>query len=101
MSDSYRAHFAGHLRLGILRMLADLPGYRSNSSILRDALDGLGLPATRDRVQSELAWLAEQELVTCEQMTPSLTVAVATQRGVDVARGIAVAPGVQRPSPGA
>lgn len=89
---------AEHRRLSILRLLTDAPGYAANESILDQALDGVGLPASRDQVRADLAWLAEQGLATTEAVG-ELTVARVTLRGIDVARGDAVVPGVKRPSP--
>lgn len=96
---SYRDHLASHLRLTILRILAEAPSCKANSSILTDAADALGVPATRDQVRAEIAWLEEQRLVTSEQSLPGLVVATVTERGLDVAAGRATVPGVQRPTP--
>lgn len=95
---SYAEHHAKHLRLTILRLLAAQPGYATNDSVLRDALAAFGFRIGRDRVATELAWLAEQGLVACED-AGTLTIAAATRRGVEVSEGIATVPGVQRPSP--
>ena len=96
---SYTAHFARHLRLAILRLLAEAPGYALNSSILTDALGALGLAASRDQVRGEIAWLAEQGLSTTDELPGGLLVATLTERGGDVASGRAHVPGVQRPTP--
>lgn len=96
---SYSTHFAKHLRLAILRLLAESPGYALNSSILVDALGALGLAASRDQVRGEIAWLAEQGLATAEELPGGLIVATLTERGADVASGRATVPGVQRPTP--
>jgi hypothetical protein len=95
---SYAEHFAKHVRIAILRVLEAAPAFRANSSILHSALDELGLTATRDQVKVELAWLAEQNLLTTTEAA-NLVVATLTDRGLDVAAGRAVVPGVQRPSP--
>jgi hypothetical protein len=96
---NYGAHFASHLRLTILRVLSELPGGRCNDSMLTDAADAVGVPATRDQVRTEIAWLAEQGLVAVEPPTIlKLVIAVATERGLDVARGRVHVPGVQRPA---
>lgn len=97
--SEYREHLAQHQRLAILRCLNEFPAYRGNDSILRDSLDILGLPVTRDMVRTQLAWLAEQGLATVEQLPNSIQVATATTRGIDVATGRATVPGVQRPGP--
>ena len=97
---NYRDHFAQHLRLTLLRVLAEAPGYAANSSILSLAVEQLGLAATRDQVRSELAWLDEQRLVTLLAPSSTLVVATLTERGHDVARGLSITPGIARPSPG-
>lgn len=93
------AVFTAHLRLSLLRTLAGAPGYRANSSILHSVTSEFGLVASRDQIKTELAWLAEQGLVDNQDLM-GLTVATLTERGLDVAEGRAMAPGVQRPSPG-
>ena len=90
--------FKPHLRITILRLLEHQGGYRSNCSLLRDAAEAVGLTATRDQVRVELAWLAEQGLVTVRQVE-QLMIATATERGLDVAAGRARVPGVKTPSP--
>jgi len=90
---------AQHLRLTMLRMLAGAPGYRANSSILHSAAHEFGITASRDRIRTELAWLAEQGLTTNDDVG-AIVVVTLTDRGLDVAEGRAVQPGVQRPAPG-
>lgn len=96
---SYEATLREHRRLSILIYLAAAPGYAANASILQDVLTGLGLSATSDQVAAELAWLGEQDLVRLSG-GPSLPVATATLRGIEVAQGLAQHPGVRRPRPG-
>lgn len=96
---SYHDHFAGHLRLTILRVLSEAPAYKVNDSLLTSACDAVGVPATRDQVRVQLAWLKEAGLVLLEEPVTKLTIATATERGLDVAAGRAFVPGVQRPSP--
>jgi Fe2+ or Zn2+ uptake regulation protein len=94
------AHWQSHLRLTLLRLLSEQPGYKSNSSVLTQAADAVaGFTATRDQVKTELAWLAEQGLVTNTQVIDGLLVATLTERGGEVATGRAVVPGVQKPGP--
>lgn len=71
----------------------------SNHYILREALDGVGHNVSRDIVLAELFWLAEQGLVTLDDLG-SMKVATLTGRGQDVALGRAVVPGVKKPVPG-
>lgn len=84
------------MRLVILRLLSELPQYKANSSVLVAALDQYGHSPSRDQVKTELAWLAEQGLVSCDDLGP-VRVATLTERGSDVASGRAVVPGVKRP----
>lgn len=83
-------------RLVLLRLLADLPGYRGNSSVLTNMIDGFGHAVSRDYVRTQLAWLEEQGLVQLDDLGPVL-LAMLTERGLDVARGSAIVPGVARP----
>lgn len=91
--------FQEHLRISILRLLSGAPAYRANSSILHGETTRFGLAASRDQVKTEMAWLAEQGLIVTEDVG-GMVVATLTERGLDVAEGRAVQPGVQRPSPG-
>lgn len=93
---SYKEVVQADMRLVILRLLSEMPAMRANSSVLYSALDEFGHSASRDTVKTELAWLAEQGLITREEMA-SIVVATLTERGVDVAKGRASVPGVKRP----
>lgn len=93
-------HFQ-HVRLTVLRLLAEAPGYATNDSVLTDAINALGLVCTRDQMRTNIAWLEEQRLVTLLRPTATLTVATITERGADVAAGRSIVAGVQRPSPSA
>jgi len=86
-------------RLVILRFLAEDADYAMNTSLLQTALEAVGHGVSRDLVNADAAWLEESELVHCEDLTGIRVVRI-TQRGLDVARGRAVVPGVKRPGPG-
>lgn len=86
-------------RLVLLRQLADDADYCINSSILQKALEMYGHNISRDRLHTDIAWLAEQDLVTYEPLSSVLVVKI-TQRGLDAARGNSTVPGVARPGPG-
>lgn len=96
--QSYADFEAGHRKLAILRLLAEDAGYSANDSVIRAAIQPLGFTVSRDRVRTDLAWLAEQGLVTIEDIA-HLKVAKLTERGGDVASGAARVDGVERPSP--
>lgn len=85
-------------RLMILRLLAELPGYSANEYVLRAALEDYGHAVSGDRIAGDLAWLTEQGLATTREIA-SVVIATLTPRGLDVAHGRAVVPGVRRPGP--
>lgn len=91
--------FMPHVRLSLLRHLASLPGYLANESLLTDAVNAWGLPATRDQVRTCIGWLAEQGLVTAREIG-GLVVARITLAGEEAASGRRVVAGVRRPSAG-
>ena len=84
------------IRLVILRLLAEMTGYRANSSVLTMALDTFGHALSRDQVKTELNWLAEQGVLTLDDVGPVM-VATLTERGHDIAAGRARVPGIKRP----
>jgi hypothetical protein len=85
-------------RLVTLRLLERTPGYSANESLLGLALEDFGHRSSRDLVRTDLAWLAEQQLVTTKEVA-GVMIATATRRGLDVAAGKAFVPGVRRPAP--
>lgn len=95
-NTDFSTHLCHDRRLVILRLLSELQQYRANSSVLAMALQRFGHACTRDQVKTELAWLAEQTLVQVDDLGAVL-VATVTERGLDVACGRAVVPGVARP----
>jgi len=86
-------------RLVILRLLSAAPGYAANAFVLREGLAASGHAVSADQLATELAWLAEQGLLSTAPVADML-VARLTPRGADVAAGLAVVPGVKRPEPG-
>jgi hypothetical protein len=84
-------------RLSILLLLGEAPGGGGNEALLHAALpDTYGHNPSLDQVRADLAWLAEQGLVTTRDLS-GLMVATITPRGRDVAEGRARTPGVARP----
>lgn len=84
-------------RLVLLRLLSEQHGYTANSSVLHAGLQHLGVTASRDDVLTDLAWLADQALLTTRAPVDGLLVAELTGRGQDVASGLAIVPGIARP----
>jgi hypothetical protein len=87
-------------RLTMLRGLQSAAQYRMNGLLLAGYCEAVGHVVSADRMVVDLAWLAEQGLVTLLR-SEGIEVATLTQRGLDVALGRAEVPGVQRPRPGA
>lgn len=96
MTTHYHDYLLQDMRLVILRILAELPVYRSNSSVIYSLLSQYGHSPSRDQVKTECHWLSEQGLVTLEDLGTVLVVTLA-ERGQDVAAGRARVPGVNRP----
>ena len=94
-----RRHASEALRLVLLQLLEEA-GYSVNDRILLAAAREMGHAASADTLRVELAWLAEQGLVTTRAVGP-FTVATLSSRGAEVARGEAAVPGVSRPEPDA
>lgn len=96
---SYAEHVLSNRRLTILRLLERDPDYSLNDSVVQMVLVEFGHAVSRDVVRTDLAWLSEQGLVVTKMVAERVEVATLTTRGVDVALGRTVVPGVQRPSP--
>ncbi len=96
---SYYDYVMQHVRLALLRALAEAVEFTANDSILAMRMDELGLPVTRDQLRTQIGWLEEQGLIRVTRPTDSLIVACLRQRGADVALGRATVDGVQKPSP--
>lgn len=92
-------HFRPMFRLILLRLLAGAMRYTLNDEILKDYCAPESFHVSRDQIRGELAWLAEQGLVTVEELE-KFHVATITERGQEVADGIVHVPGVKRPAPG-
>ncbi|VFR34652.1 hypothetical protein ANDA3_3752 [plant metagenome] len=94
--NAYADFLTADVRLVLLRLLNEFPGYCANSSVLTMALDRFGHKRSRDQVKTQLRWLEEQGLVRVEDLDAVL-VATLTERGQDTATGRANVPGVNRP----
>lgn len=95
----YEAFITEDRRLVLLRALQAAAQYRTNALLLRRYCEAVGHAVSADRLEQDLAWLAEQGLAQL-QKAGGVTVAVLTPRGQDVATGAAQVPGVARPQPG-
>ena len=95
---SYEQTVRRHRRLAILRHLEQCSEYASNASILTDVLAGLGIQSSRSQVTTELVWLKDNGFASLTDHG-DFVVAVATQEGVEIARGVSTHPEIRRPSP--
>lgn len=93
---SYAQLLDADRRLVLLRILSEQTAKRANSSVLAAALDHFGHAVSRDYTKTQLRWLQEQRLVDVEDIGPVL-VATLSERGADVARGVAKVDGVSVP----
>lgn len=96
MKSNYAEFLQQDQRLVILRILAELPSYRTNSSVLVTLLGNFGHSPSRDKVKTELCWLEEQGLLTVDDVG-DVYVATLSERGADVAAGRTTVPGVKKP----
>jgi hypothetical protein len=92
---SYTELIAQYHRRLVLDILAGDADYAHNEDVIGLGLEMFGERIGRDRLRTELHWLAEQGLVTIEG--DALLKVRLTRRGEDVALGRAIAPGVSRP----
>ncbi len=95
---SYLDTLAEHRRLALLEVLQTAPGYGLHEYLIRDQLRALGIACTMDVLRGDLAWLADLGAVTVAQAEHA-SIAQLTERGADVAAGLASVPGIARPSP--
>lgn len=85
-------------RLAILSILEDSPEYRANLYLIQRVLAGVGHSTSLDTINTDLAWLAEQGLLALETVG-GVGIPQLLSRGLDVACGRAIVPGVARPMP--
>lgn len=86
-------------RLVLLKALEGAVQYRANAYLLRRFCDAMAHVVSADRIEQDLAWLQEQGLISLVKEL-NVSIATLTARGLDVATGRAVVPGVQQPAPG-
>lgn len=90
-----------HVRLTVLRLLADQPMGSANDAAIYEALNALALPSSRDATRAHLFWLGAQGLISVLDLRTSngLVVGTLTEKGGDVAKGRSIVPGVERVTP--
>lgn len=96
---SFQTTLTEDRRLSLLLVLSQTPGYSANAYLLRDAIGQIyGHSASIDQVRGDIAWLAEQQLVSSREVG-EVMLATLTPRGADAAAGRASVPGVKKPMP--
>lgn len=95
----WRELLMADLRLAVLKIVAEAPGYELGSGMLIAVLEQYGHHVSHDGLATQLAWLAEQGLITLSTAA-SVYIATLTASGLDVAMGRSLNPGVARPAPG-
>jgi len=86
-------------RLLILQALAAEPDYSIADRVLRALLKEYGHGISLDVLHADLAWLQDVGLLSVEKH-PQVAVASVSNRGVEVAQGNSIVPGIRRPRPG-
>ncbi len=94
----YQKTVSEHLRLTILRLLSEQGDYSLNESLMLDMLHDFAFSCSRDKLKTELSWLAEQGIVEIN-LAYGLSIVKINSRGVDVATGLTNMPGIKRPAP--
>lgn len=95
---SYTSFEAQFRRRDILVTLAQSGDYTCNASLLRTMLRERGYSVSSDQLQNDIAWLVEQGLARTRDVG-GLVLVTAVTRGVDVATGDAIVPGIARLEP--
>ena len=97
---SYTDFETEQVRRLIIEVLDADPNYEHNEEVIRGELEAYGHRFSRDKLRTELHWLAEQGLVGIEKTHGlDLLLVRLTARGEDVALGRTRVPGVARKRP--
>lgn len=98
---AFKDFYDKNRRLALLRFLMEADDYRLNSSVLRTALNAIGLSDGRDIVEADMELLQKHSLVEIERIKlpgGEVVVAKLTELGAEVAKG-RPSPVVARPDP--
>lgn len=85
-------------RLYILKTLQVSVDYRMSDMLLQAALNKIGHGVALSVLRGDLAWLERQGLVSTSSLG-DMTMALLRKEGLDVANGLAIVPGIDRPQP--
>lgn len=82
----------------MLYLLSKEPDYSMNDSLMQKALEMIGHGVGPDLILADLAWLEDQDYISLSKVG-SFTVAKINRRGISVAKGHSIVPGVSRTLP--
>lgn len=85
------------IRRDLLSLLNTDGDFAMNEMSLLAGMKSLGNPIARDTLTTQLHWLQEQALIALKDIgNTGITIAKLTQRGADVAQGLATVPNIAR-----
>jgi hypothetical protein len=96
MDHDYADYLGKSRRLTILRILSEMPGALTNSSVLDGMLERFGHSASRNVVCDDMRFLRQKGLIELTE-AGSVLVGKLTQLGLDVSTGEEAVEGVARP----
>ena len=95
---SYKDIVMQDQRLTILQILSHDCDYSHNENVIQSALAHMGHKIGIDLLRTHCGWLNEQGLVDINEVVTTWVIKL-THRGLDVANGHAIQPGVARVRP--
>lgn len=99
MGNDFEKLLIADRRLAILRFLSEDNDYSLNDSVLQSALYSIGHSVSRDTLRADLSFLKEVGAITYDVPIESVYVAKLSEKGLDIALGRSVVPGIKKPSP--
>ncbi|WP_020160534.1 VpaChn25_0724 family phage protein [Methylobacter marinus] len=87
------------LRLLILQLLRNQPGYMAHQEVLVGQLRERGHAINRDQLHIELSWLDQVADAIVDKVSGGVHIATLTGDGLDVVDGVREIPGIRRPRP--
>jgi len=97
---TYQDILTADRRYLILKALSASASYTAHSLLLLRFVDGLGQKPTQDQINGDIQWLHDQGLLTATPSGIGDQIATITGRGLEIAEGRAIYPGVRKPTPG-
>ncbi len=98
MSSDYLKFENEAMRRDIFTLLEQDPDYALSDEMLQKCLAMQGIETSSDRLEGQLHWLKEQQLITIESLGQIIRAKI-SRRGQDVALGRATVPGIAKKRP--